>query len=167
MPKLTNKIIVYGIGIMLVIYGAGRILRYIRRNARDGLMTHDLSIGLVCIVSGLFMLLYPGVVISVLPFLFGLVLLFGGAMSIQTAFDVRRFQGPRWTLHLIAGIAFVIAGIEAIRNPFGTAAALTRFIGICFLVLGIYTFIENRKVTQLRREFRGGIDIIDGEDIPR
>ena len=113
------------------------------------------------------MLLYPGVVISVLPFLFGLVLLFGGAMSIQTAFDVRRFQGPRWTLHLIAGIAFVIAGIEAIRNPFGTAAALTRFIGICFLVLGIYTFIENRKVTQLRREFRGGIDIIDGEDIPR
>ena len=167
MPNLTNKILVYGIGIVLVIYGAGRILRYIRQNAKDGLLTHDLSIGLVCIVSGLFMILYIGVVISVLPFLFGLGLLFGGARSIQTAFDVRRFHGPRWTLHLIAGIAFVIAGIEAIRNPFGTAAALTRFVGLCFLILGIYTFIENRKVTELRREFRGGADIIDEEDIRR
>ena len=165
MPNLTNRIIVYGIGAVLVIYGVGRVFRYIRRNADDGMMEHDLSIGLVCIVSGLFMILYCPVVISVLPFLFGLALIFGGAMSIQGAFDVRRFHGDRWTMHLLIGIAFVCAGIAAIRNPFGTASLLTRFVGLCFLILGIYTYMENKKVTELRRQFQGSSDIIDEEDI--
>ena len=167
MPNLTNKIIVYGIGGVLVLYGAARVVRYIRTNAQEGLMTHDLSIGLVLVVTGLFMILYSGVVISVLPFLFGLCLISGGAMSVQSAFDVRRFHGARWALNLVIGIAFVVAGIEAIRNPFETAGMLTRFVGLCFLIMGIYTFLVNRKVTVLRREFRSGPDIIDEEDIVR
>ena len=165
MPNLTNRIIVYGIAAVLAVYGIGRIFRYIRRNAGEGMMDHDLSIGLVCVVTGLFMFLYCGVVISVLPFLFGLGLIFGGTMSVQTAFDVRRFHGTRWTMHLVFGIAFVVAGIEAIRNPFGTASLLTRFVGLCFLLLGIHSYIENKKVAQLRREFMGSSDIIDEEDI--
>lgn len=165
MPNLTNKIIVYGIGIVLAVYGVGRIFRYIRGNAGDVMIEHDLSIGLVCVVSGLFMILYSGVVISVLPFLFGLALISGGAMSVQAAFDVKRFHGDRWNLNLFIGLGFVIAGIAVIRNPFGTASLLTRFVGLCFLVLGIYTYIENKKVTELRREFRGSADIIDEEDI--
>ena len=95
MPSLTNRIIVYGIGGVLAVYGIGRIFRYIRRSADAGSLEHDLSAGLVCVVSGLFMILYCPVVISVLPFLFGLALIFGGAMSIQGAFDVRRFHGDR------------------------------------------------------------------------
>jgi uncharacterized membrane protein HdeD (DUF308 family) len=167
MPNLTNRIIVYGIGAVLVVYGIGRIFRYIRRSADYGVMEHDLSVGLVCVVSGLFMILYSAVVISVLPFLFGLALIFGGAMSVQTAFDVRRFHGARWTMHLVIGIAFVLAGVEAIRNPFGAASLLTRFVGLCFLLLGIYTYIENKKVTELRRAFRESPDIIDEEDIKK
>ena len=165
MPSLTNRIIVYGIGGVLAVYGIGRIFRYIRRSADAGSLEHDLSAGLVCVVSGLFMILYCPVVISVLPFLFGLSLIFGGIMSIQAAFDVRRFHGDRWTMHLLIGIAFVCAGIAAIRNPFGTASLLTRFVGLCFLILGIYTYIENKKVTELRRQFQGSSDIIDEEDI--
>ncbi len=165
MPSLTNRIIVYGIGGVLAVYGIGRIFRYIRRSADAGSLEHDLSAGLVCVVSGLFMILYCPVVISVLPFLFGLALIFGGAMSIQGAFDVRRFHGDRWVLNLLIGIAFVVAGIAAIRNPFGTASLLTRFVGLCFLILGIYTYMENKKVTELRRQFQGSSDIIDEEDI--
>ena len=165
MPNLTNRIIVYGIGAVLVIYGIGRIFRYIRRSADYGVMEHDLSVGLVCVVSGLFMILYSSVVISVLPFLFGLALIFGGAMSVQTAFDVRRFHGPRWNMHLVIGIAFVLAGVEAIRNPFGTASLLTRFFFNYTATTEIYTYIENKKVAELRRAFREGADIIDEEDI--
>ena len=165
MPSLTNRIIVYGIGGVLAVYGIGRIFRYVRRSAAVGSMEHDLSAGLVCVVSGLFMILYCPVVISVLPFLFGLSLIFGGIMSIQGAFDVRRFHGDRWVLNLLIGIAFVVAGIAAIRNPFGTASLLTRFVGLCFLILGIYTYMENKKVTELRRQFQGSSDIIDEEDI--
>ncbi len=164
-PGLTNRIIVYGLGAVLVVYGIGRILRYVRRDDYLGMVEHDLGIGLACMIIGLFMIFYCNAVISILPFVFGLALLLGGASMIQSAFDIRRFHGNRWAVSLAAGILFLIAGMEMIRNPFSTASALTRFAGFCFLVMGIYAFIENRKVTQLRREFRGSDDIIDMDDI--
>ena len=153
MPNLTNKLIVTGLGIVLLVYGVFRIIRYVRREATEAMIDHDLSIGLICAVTGLFMLIYSNVVISILPFLFGLYLVFGGAISIQTAFDVRRFHGVHWNLHLITGIIFIVAGLAAIRNPFSTASMLTRFVGICLLVEGCYMFISSRKVKKLRTEF--------------
>lgn len=165
MPSLTNKLIVYGIGIVLLVYGAGRIIRYMKRDAAYGMVDHDLSAGLFCAVTGLFMLLYSSVVISILPFLFGLFLIFGAARSIQTAFDVRRFHGMHWILHLVIGVFFAIVGVEAIRNPFRTAQILTRYIGAGLLLLGIYMFLANRKVKTLRSEFMSGPDIIDQEEV--
>lgn len=164
MPSLTNKIVVYGIGIVLLVYGAGRIFRYVQRDAAAGMSDHDLSIGLICAVCGLFMLLHSSVIISILPFLFGLFLIFGAARSIQTAFDVRRFHGLHWSFHLFIGFCFGIAGIKAIRNPFGTAKMLTRFVGGCMLILGIYLFFANRKVSQLRSGYMPEADIIDQQD---
>ena len=166
MPSLTNKIIVYGIGIVLLIYGAGRILRYVTtRDAASAMANHDLSIGLICAVTGLFLLLYSSVVISILPFLFGLFLIFGGARSIQTAFDVRRFHGIHWVFHLVIGLVFAVAGIEAIRDPFSTASLLTRFVGLSLLLLGIYMFLSNRKVNELRSQYMYEEDIIDQDAV--
>ena len=111
------------------------------------------------------MLLYSSVVISILPFLFGLFLIFGGARSIQTAFDVRRFHGTHWNWHLFVGIFFAVIGIMAIRDPFSTAQMLTRFVGAGLLVLGIYMFLANRKVNQLRSQYMSEPDIIDQESV--
>ncbi len=156
MPTLTDKIIVNGIGLVLLVYGAFRIIRYMRSEATEAMIEHDLSIGLICAVSGLFMLVYSEVVISILPFLYGLFLIYGGARCIQTAFDVRRFHGSNWTMHLIIGIVFGIVGIIVIRNPFSTAVLLTRFIGLSLVVQGIYMFIANKKVNDLRRDYQYG-----------
>ena len=165
MPSLTNKVIVYGIGIVLLVYGVSRIYRYMKRDAPAAMTDHDLSIGLICCVTGLFMLLYSSVVISILPFLFGLFLIFGGARSIQTAFDVRRFHGTHWNWHLFVGIFFAVIGIMAIRDPFSTAQMLTRFVGAGLLVLAIYMFLANRKVNQLRSQYMSEPDIIDQESV--
>ena len=97
--------------------------------------------------------------------MFGLFLIYGGARSIQTAFDIRRFRGPRWVVHLVIGIIFAVAGIEAIRDPFSTAQLLTRFVGLCLLLLGIYMFLANRKVNELRAEYMAEENIIDQDSI--
>ncbi len=165
MPSLTNRLIVFGIGIALLIYGAVRIFRYMKPDAGDGMADHGLALGLICIVTGLFMLLYSSVVISILPFLFGLLLIFGAARSIQTAFDVRRFHGLYWWFHLLVGIFFAIVGIQAILNPFETAQRLTRFIGLGLLLFGVYMFLSGRKVKKLRSDYTSGDDIIDQESV--
>ena len=165
MPSLANRLIVYGIGIALLVYGAVRVFRYRQRDPAYGMAGHDLFIGLVCVVSGLFMLLFSSIVISILPFILGVFLIFGAVRSIQTAFDVRRFHGLHWSIHLLFGIFFAVAGIQAIRNPFGTAKMLTRFAGAGLLLLGLYMFLANQKVNSLRSQYMSGPDIIDQDSI--
>ena len=82
MPNLTNRLIVFGIGTVLVVYGIFRVFRYVRREASAAMFDHDLSAGLISAVSGLFMLVYSNVVIGILPFILGLFLIFGGALTI-------------------------------------------------------------------------------------
>jgi uncharacterized membrane protein HdeD (DUF308 family) len=127
--------------------------------------SHDLAIGIVCAAVGLFMFLNASFVIGILPFLFGLLLIYGGARSIQTAFDVRRFHGLYWWFHRLVGIFFAIVGIQAILNPFETAQRLTRFIGLGLLLFGVYMFLSGRKVKKLRSDYTSGDDIIDQESV--
>ena len=159
-PSITNKVIVFVIGIALIIYGAYRVIRYLRREITVAVTEHDISVGLICIVTGLFMLAYSRVVIGILPFLFGLSLIFGGAISIQSSFDMKRFGSMRWMYNLLTGIAFAVVGVVALKNPFASAAVLTRFVGAMMLVEGIYMCAAGMTIERLRKAFRGD-DIVD------
>ncbi|MCI6766781.1 HdeD family acid-resistance protein [Porcincola intestinalis] len=159
-PSITNKVIVFVIGIALIIYGAYRVIRYLRREITVAVTEHDISVGLICIVTGLFMLAYSRVVIGILPFLFGLSLIFGGAISIQSSFDMKRFGSMRWMYNLLTGIAFAAVGVVALKNPFASAAVLTRFVGAMMLVEGIYMCAAGVAIERLRKAFRGD-DIVD------
>lgn len=159
-PSLTNKIIVYAISLALIVYGVYRVIRYLRKEVDIAATGSDISVGLICIVTGLFMLGYSKVVIGILPFLFGLALIFGGAISVQSSFDMKRFGSPRWTYHLLVGIAFAIAGVVALRDPFASAMVLTRFVGAGMLIEGIYMCAAGVAVEKLRKAFRR-TDIVD------
>ena len=154
-PSITNKVIVFVIGIALIIYGAYRVIRYLRREITVAVTEHDVSVGLICIVTGLFMLAYSRVVIGILPFLFGLSLIFGGS-----SFDMKRFGSMRWMYNLLTGIAFAVVGVVALKNPFASAAVLTRFVGAMMLVEGIYMCAAGMTIERLRKAFRGD-DIVD------
>ena len=174
-PKLTNKLIVLGIGLVLLCYGIYRIVRYMTAGLR-AFSEYDLSYGLIAAAGGVIMLIYSAVVISILPFLFGLLLIVGGAVSVQTAFDMKRFGRENWIMHLIFGIAFLIVGAVSIRNPFKAAEVLTRFVGGSLLVEGLYLTSVSVSKDEMRRSgaYRsgrfGGLDpedpnIIDEEDV--
>ncbi len=164
MPNLTNLILVRGIGIALLINGIIRVVHYMRGKSMAAMMDNEMSIGLMSLVAGIILLAYPDLVISILPFLFGLYLIFGGTISIQNALDVYRFRkSSMWIFHLIVGIALIILGIVVISQPFSAAAVMTRFVGICILAEGIYMFIASLRVGKLRKEVINK-NIIDSDD---
>lgn len=160
-PSITSKVIVFAIGIVLMGYGIYRIVRYLRRDVILAASERDLSVGLICIVFGLFMLIYWKVIVGILPFMFGLVLIFGGAMSIQSSFDMKRFGRLKWTYHLIVGIAFAVVGVIALKNPFASAMVLFRFVGAGMLIEGFYMCAADLALGKLRKAFRGDDNIID------
>ena len=154
-PTLTNKVIVMGIGTALIVYGIYRVIRYLRREATVAVTQQDIFVGLISVVTGIFMLTYSKVVISILPFLFGLILIFGGAMSVQSAFDMKSFGSLRWSYNLFVGIAFAVVGVIALKDPFASAALLTRFVGAGLLIEGIYMAAAGVTIEKLRKDFMG------------
>ena len=80
--------------------------------------------------------LRPDAVVSLLPFVFGLLLLAGCAGKIQTAADLFRIKASGWFVPLImAGVSLVL-GIVLLCQPFESAMVLTRFIGVAIIVEG-------------------------------
>ncbi len=62
----------------------------------------------------------PSVIISILPFIVGIVLVFSGLIKVQDGINLKRFNYDRWFLVLGFAVISVILGIVVLLNPFGT-----------------------------------------------
>ena len=87
-PSLSGKIICYGLAAVLLALGVYRIICYFVRDAMMTMLRGDLMAGLVLIALGIFVIAKPDVIVSVLPVLFGLLLILGAMSEIQTAFNM-------------------------------------------------------------------------------
>ena len=65
---------------------------------------------------------------------FGILLLIGAIFQLVTAFWGRSWRG--FTLHLLTGVLYLIAGIFLIDNPLGAALGLTLLVAVCLVAGG-------------------------------
>ena len=135
-PETSARIICYAFGAVIAAAGLLRVLRYFFRDKYNGMMRRDLAVGLVLVSAAAFLILRPDAVVSLLPFVFGLLLLAGCAGKIQTAADLRRIQAPGWFVPLIMAAVSLALGIVLLCQPFQSAMVLTRFIGVAIIVEG-------------------------------
>ena len=135
-PTIVMDIICYAFGAVIAAAGLLRVLRYFFRDKYNGMMRRDLAVGLVLVSAAAFLILRPDAVVSLLPFVFGLLLLAGCAGKIQTAADLRRIQAPGWFVPLIMAAVSLALGIVLLCQPFQSAMVLTRFIGVAIIVEG-------------------------------
>ncbi len=135
-PELSSRIICCAFGGVLAVAGLLRAARYFFRDRYETMLRRDLSVGLVLLAAGAFLIVRMDTVISFLPFVFGLMLLGGCAGKIQTALDLRRVGAQMWLVSLLmAGISLVL-GIVLLCQPFQSAMVLTRFIGVSITLEG-------------------------------
>ena len=152
-PSLSGKIICYGLAAVLLALGVYRIICYFVRDAMMTMLRGDLMAGLVLIALGIFVIAKPDVIVSVLPVLFGLLLILGAMSEIQTAFDMKRMESSRWYLSLIAALVLAALGAVILLNPFSTALTLMRFIGVALIVEGVSEFIFSIRLAHRQKTY--------------
>ena len=135
-PEVSSQIICCAFGAVLAVAGAVRIVRYFIKDKLDGLIRRDLAVGLSLVIAGVFLLVRPDSVLSLLPLLFGLLLLGGGASKLQTAVDLRRIDSSYWVYALIMALVTAGLGAALLCQPFSDPLTATRFIGVSILVEG-------------------------------
>jgi uncharacterized membrane protein HdeD (DUF308 family) len=110
--------------------------------------------GVIAILFGIALLLFPPAVITTMVLFFGAYALVDGVSAIFTAFQHR--TQPRWWVTLLEGIISVIAGILVFAYP------LFATISAAFFVLYIIAFwsittgiMQIAQAIQLRKEIEG------------
>ena len=127
------------IGIGLVIAGIVSIVQGFQAKGIDDHWGRTVLGGALDIVLGFILIANPGLTAAILPFIFGFWATFFGFSLFISAFAGT--GGGLWKF--IAGILTIIIGFGIIFNPVLMGLALTVWVGIILLVVGIYSVIAS------------------------
>lgn len=135
-PGLATSVVFNVIAIGCIIIGAVHVVRYFRLEERLAIMSNDMAQGLAWIVCGILIMIFKNLLASLLPVLFGMAILVGGVIQIQSTLGFRRMKTSYWYWELICAAISVVLGILILANPFSTLMILMRVIGITLVVEG-------------------------------
>ncbi len=159
-PAFTGKALCYTLAGVLLVKGAGGLINQYR--AYGSFVPVSMMGNLSTCLMGLFVALRYDLIISIIPFICGMFLLFSGISGLQRAFYLKSINYPGWNHGLIFTLIKVILAAIIVINPFATALTLTRFIGICLVYdgfSGLITVFETAKAkhqyNKARNEVRG------------
>ncbi|MEW2606519.1 MULTISPECIES: HdeD family acid-resistance protein [Streptomyces] len=96
-------------------------------------------LGVLLVVAGLVGLVYSGVATLTSMILFGWLLLIGGLVGLVHAVQAR--GTAYFWLGVVVAALNIAAGIVVIKNPVGTAEALTMFAALLFLTGGVFRLV--------------------------
>lgn len=110
--------------------------------------------GVIAILFGIALLLFPPAVITTMVLFFGAYALVDGVGNIYTAFQNR--TQPRWWVTLLEGIIGVIAGILVFAYPLFAAISAAYFVLYVIAFWSVSTGImQVVQAVQLRKEIEG------------
>ena len=105
----------------------------------------NLALAIVAALAGVVVLLAPKAVISVIPWIVGLVIFINGIVNLAQALDQRKAGDPRWIIALLLAILTLLLGLAILSDPFRAITAPVVVVGVVFLFNGISNlWIESR-----------------------
>ena len=105
MPTFSAALLGVICGVLLIVFGAVRLVGYFSRDLFRLAFQYDLTLGIVLIVMGVILLLHPAGLMTFLCVALGLYIFADGLFKLQIALESRRFGiGVRGiTLELLGG----------------------------------------------------------------
>ena len=171
-PGTALNIVCYALGGVVLACAAVQLIRYfvVERGVFQSQLT--LISGLVCLALGAFLLLRSDIVVSILPIVFGLFVIFDAIARVQNALDLRRCGYDSWKGFLLLPVLSVVLGVVLIVNPFGAMETLVMAIGVILIVEGainllsaLYTVLALRRFAKLHPETQSMLEDLTGEDL--
>ena len=136
-PSLSIKVVCGLFGAVILAKGLFTLWAALREQTSTLFRYWNWVFGAAASAMGVFLLVRPQTVVSVLPILVGLFVIFDGVMRIESAVSLRKAGYQRWWLFLVLALLSAGLGVMMLCNPFGTVELLVMAIGIVFVVEGV------------------------------
>lgn len=166
-PDMSARVLCYACGAALAVVGLLAVWRFAAaRQERLLFAWFSLVYGVLFTVLGIFLLVQPDTVLTVLPAVFGVFVLLDSLGRIQNALELRRAGLVRWWGMLFFALLSVVLGVLILINPFAALTTTVRVIGAVLLiesVLGLacalYTSLVLRELEKTVRD--AGDDLME------
>jgi len=100
---------------------------------------------ILAVLLGALVLAWPQVTLGVVGVLFGFYFVIVGLVRVMTGLFARSVGAGGRILNVLLGVALLIAGIFAIKNPIDSVVVLGVIIGVAWIVEGIAAVAESTK----------------------
>ncbi len=150
--------IIIAVGVALMVDGILNVVRYFRSSPDEAAVGQHLMRGLVSLLAGVFCTFNPQwfiITFPVIAILYGVAVLIGGLVKVQTAIDMFRLKNSKWWWGAISAGISIICAIIIINNPFTSTVALWWFTGLSLIAEAIFdvvTLIMSRKKDKSNEE---------------
>ena len=163
-PTTAGDSLCYLLAGTLALIGVIEIITFAVTKVEDLIASgsYSLAIGIILLVLAVFVIVQKELVVSLIPFIFGLMIAINGIISIQHAINLKRLQYGSGNATLILAVAIAIFGIVISMFPFKSVETLFLLIGIGLVVSGVFDIIGNlmlaHSVSRIRKK-------MDGQDV--
>lgn len=142
-PLLVEDLLCYLLAGAAVLIGVVRIIAYMVTKVEDRIVqdTNGLAVGASLIILGIFVMLKGTMFIMLFPFVLGFMITYKGLEGFQNVVNLKKFGYPAPMGTLIVAAVITVFGIIVMMNPFATAQALFRMLGIGLFVSGLVDII--------------------------
>ena len=111
-----------------------------------------LASGILDLILGIFLLMYPVVTMVTLPYFVGFYLVFRALYLIGVSFDLRSFGIRRWGWLLAGGILLLVLGFLILYYPPAGAVGIVAVSGSAFVVSGIFSIVLAFQLKSFKNE---------------
>ena len=144
-------------GLLLVLFGAIRIVGYVSKDLYRLAFQYDLAFGILLIALGALMMLRTDKMANVLFSILGIYVLADALLKVQIAIDAKAFGLDSWWLILAAAVVAGVAGFLLVLRPSESAGAVMISLGAALLAEGALNFITILAAVKIVR--RRGPDV--------
>jgi len=136
--------IIIAFGVVLIIMGIHKTVKYFRTEPEEAAVSQILVKGLLILLAGAFCAFNSHWFVATFPVLtlvYGVVILITGITKVQWTIDIIRMKRSKWFWAAISAAISIVCGVVIITSPFSTTAILWMFIGISLIVEAIFDVI--------------------------
>lgn len=160
-PGISLSLLGTLIGIVMLLFGAVKIVGYCSRDLYRLAFQYDLGFGMLLMALGAIVLIKPTGLVNFLCVAIGVATLADGLLKVQIAGDSRRFGIERWWMILVAAILTGLVGLLLVFRPVETTEVIMRLLGIAFVMDGVLSLVTVLSTVKIIRHQRP--DVIEGE----
>ena len=147
-PDFISDAVNYVIGVLVIIYGVIYSISIYQKRNTEMYGKFDLLAGIICISFGLFLILNPDILVSLIPFCTGVILFMDAITFVVNSIALKKIGFASWIVNFIIGLVFLGFSIFIIIKAKDISFLLIRFIGGFLIVdelLDFFTVMRFKK----------------------